>query len=77
MGIDLPQLRRQRGAAAIGVGADHDEPQAMLVDTLANLMHWARVMGTRPAPGWKDPQPVDFEAALQTARMHFAEEQEE
>jgi hypothetical protein len=37
--------------------------QTALVDLLADLMHWARVMGD-------DENGMDFDDALDTARMH-------
>jgi hypothetical protein len=60
------EQRRAFGYAAVVAGApdwDADDEQTTTVDALANMMHWA---ATRSG--------VDFEQALDSARLHFAAE---
>jgi hypothetical protein len=76
--LDLTTSQQRRilwGTYAVDAGADHDEPQSMLVDTLANLMHFAAFSKQHPTTDWEDPQPVDFDEALRIARDHFDVEQ--
>jgi hypothetical protein len=74
---EMMQLRITRGASAADAGADHDEPQSMLIDTLTNLMHWAAFTNNNPTVDaeWENPQVVDFDEALRIARDHFDAEQ--
>ena len=44
------------------IGADEDDPETVLADLLADLMHNADTEGS------------DFDATLDRARMHYAEE---
>lgn len=56
-----PTDRAERAARAV----QNSRYNGSLVDLLADLMHWA------------DHQPQDFDAALATAREHYAAEIEE
>ncbi len=49
------------------LGAD---PETVLADLLADLMHWCDAQRTNEGPR----QPVDFELALKRAYLHYGEE---
>lgn len=59
--------RATDGAKAVAIhNTDENDVQTGLVDLLADLMHYA-----------SEEQGLDFEAALDTARMHFQAEVDE
>jgi hypothetical protein len=58
-------------ARATGLGGDLDlDPETVLCDLLADLMHWCDSL---KAKGFR-VEPVEFESALRRARAHYAQE---
>jgi hypothetical protein len=58
-------------ASVTGMSADVQiDPETVLGDLLAGLMHWCDVQKTNP----RRIEPVDFESALERARNHYNEE---
>jgi hypothetical protein len=58
-------------ADATGLGADlKADPETVLCDLLADLMHWCDVQ--KAYDGLVEP--VDFESTLKRARVHYGQE---
>ena len=58
-------------AAVTGLGEDlRADPETVLADLLADLMHWCDALGTNPHL----EEAVDFQSALGRARGHYQEE---
>jgi hypothetical protein len=58
-------------ASVTGQGADVEvDPETVLGDLLAGLMHWCDVQKTRA----RLEEPIEFESALKRARNHYGEE---
>jgi len=58
-------------ANVTGLGEDVEvDPETVLGDLLAGLMHWCDVQKTNPAR----VEPIEFESALERARNHYREE---
>ena len=61
-------------ASVTGLRGDIEvDPETVLTDLLADLMHWCDV---QKASGCM-PEPIDFESALERARDHYGEERAE
>jgi|GEM_PF-1729899 len=58
-------------AAATGLAVDlRSDPETVLGDLLADLMHWCDACEASGHPA----RPVDFESALKRARAHYRDE---
>jgi hypothetical protein len=58
-------------ASVTGLGEDvRSDPETVLSDLLADLMHWCDARETRTCVSG----PVDYESALERAREHYSKE---